>query len=247
MHRYRFFLTGQFNGGTLPLTRSDVHHVRDVLRLAPGSVVDVVETGGTVLAVRIDGVGVSSVEGTVLESRAHAPRLPLVLCPALSKGRKMDLVVQKATELGVERIVPFASERSVVKLEPAKGVERRERWQRIAEEAAKQCGRGSIPQVDAPLEMEGIASVLRHADRAFVLSEETAPPLRTALAGQAGGSIAMVVGPEGGFTDDEVARLDRLGATPVGLGHLTLRTETAAIVACAIAAYEAGWLGGERA
>jgi 16S rRNA (uracil1498-N3)-methyltransferase len=246
MHRQRFFLTGQFNGGTLPLGSTDVHHVRDVLRLGPGALVDVVEAGGRELTVRIDGGDADSVEASIVESRALVPHLPLVLCAALSKGRKMDLVVQKATELGVERIVPFASERSVVKLDPAKGALRRERWQRIAGEAAKQSGRHAIPEVGEPVGLEGILPVLRAADSAYVLWEEATLPLREHLARDPDGSVAVVVGPESGLAASEVDLLEEAGAVPVSLGRLTLRTETAAIAACAIVAYETGWLGGAR-
>lgn len=246
MHRARFFLTRPFSGGTVPLEADDVHHLRDVLRLGPGSVIAAVAPDGAVLELKINAVEASGIEASVIGTDASARSLPLVLCQGVSKGRKMDLVVQKATELGVAKIVPFTSERSVIRFEPARAKDRQERWQRIARESAKQCGRADIPVVNVPVDVEGLGPVLRSSASRVVLSEEAAVTLRAVLGSSSTQATVLVVGPEGGLTADEIERLEGWGATPASLGALTLRTETAAIAAVAIVAYESGSLGGTR-
>lgn len=221
----------------------DVHHMRDVLRLAPGSVVDAVTPDGMVLTVRIETIGPSVAEGTVLTADRPAGRPKLVVCHGVSKGVRVDLVVQKVSELGAARFVPFFCARSVVRLDATKGLERRERWRRVASEAAKQCGRADVMDVAAPIGFDGLEGVLAGGDPAIVLWESATTPLGDVLAEMPGPPGALVIGPEGGLEEREVERLLLWGARAASLGALTLRTETAAIVATAIVGYEAGWLG----
>lgn len=245
MHRHRFFLAAPFAGGELPLSEADLHHLKDVLRIGPGEEIEVVTPEGGVLTVLLAAVGPGAAIGQVISSTDPPARERLVVCQALSKGRKMDLVVQKATELGAAAIVPFVSERSVVRVDPAKAAGRQERWRRVAREAAKQCGRADVPHVDVPVDLEALHSVLA-ADGPIVLHEKASVPLRKVLSKRGHGSLTLVIGPEGGFSDAEVSRFEQWGASVASLGALTLRTETAAIAAMAIAAYELGWLGGTR-
>jgi 16S rRNA (uracil1498-N3)-methyltransferase len=140
--------------------------------------------------------------------------------------------VQKATELGAARIVPFAAERSVVRLDRDRGEERARRWRRIAEEAARQCGRADVPDVAAPLPLDAALATLAPGAVPVVFHPGGAPLAALAAPGPAG--VAAVVGPEGGLTGGEVAACERAGALRAGLGPRVLRAETAAIVAVAL-------------
>jgi 16S rRNA (uracil1498-N3)-methyltransferase len=222
-----FLPPARIAAGRAALTPEARHYLRDVLRLAPGAEVEVFDGEGGAYA----GELLPGLEALALGPRREArPALPLWLLVALAKGEKMDLVVQKATELGATRIVPFEGERSVVRLAAEKGRDRAERWRRIAAEAARQCGRADAPELDAPCAL------------AAALEAVPAPFLRVvfhpggdrlpAEASPAG--AAAVVGPEGGLTDDEVAACEAAGALRVGLGPRVLRAETAAVVAVAL-------------
>jgi 16S rRNA (uracil1498-N3)-methyltransferase len=245
VHTHRFFLAAPFAGGELPLLEADLHHLKDVLRIGPGDEIEAVTPDGGVLTVRLAAVGPGAAVGEVISSAGSPARERLVVCQALSKGRKMDLVVQKATELGAAAIVPFISERSVVRLDPAKAAGRQERWRRVAREAAKQCARADVPHVDVPMDIRALEPRLA-SDSPIVLHEKASVPLRKVLSKRKHGSLTLVIGPEGGFSDAEVSLFEQWGASVASLGALTLRTETAAIAAMAIAAYELGWLGGTK-
>ena len=130
------------------LTEEARHYLRDVLRLAPGAPVELFDGRGGAWEATIEPGFAALALGARREALAAGPAITLLF--ALAKGEKNDLVVQKATELGVARLCPWSAERSVVKLDAAKGRERAERWRRIAEEAARQCGRADVPEVEAP-------------------------------------------------------------------------------------------------
>lgn len=213
------------------LTPEARHYLRDVLRLAPGDEVELFDGRGAAWTARI-GPGF---EALALSGRREAagggPAIHLLL--ALAKGEKVDLVVQKATELGVARLAPFAAERSVVRLEPGKGAERAERWRRIAGEAARQCGRADVPEVAAPAPLAAALAAVPPGFRLLVLHGEGGAPLPSlALAGALG--VAAVVGPEGGLTEAELLACQAAGAARASLGPRTLRAETAAIAVVAL-------------
>jgi 16S rRNA (uracil1498-N3)-methyltransferase len=202
-------------------------YLADVLRLSPGATLEVFDGRGGRYAAEI-GPGF---EWVTLGPREVAPPAPveLALVVALAKGEKMDLVVQKATELGVARILPFGAERSVVRLEPEKGEERAGRWRRIAAEAARQCGRADVPDVAAPAALARALETLPPGTTTFVFH-----PGGGKLEAPAPASVAAVVGPEGGLTDAEVRVCEAAGAARAALGPRVLRAETAAIVAVAL-------------
>jgi 16S rRNA (uracil1498-N3)-methyltransferase len=166
----------------------------------------------------------------------------VVLVQALAKGEKMDLVVQKATELGASRIVPLASERAVVKLQP--GAAKLDRWRRIAQEAARQCGRADVPRIDEPC---GLAEVLRmlrdDPERRGLLLDVEEKSLRLSAAARGVSRLLLAVGPEGGFSPEEHDQARRGGMLPVALGPLVLRTETAGLAALAVLLHVHGDLG----
>ena len=216
-------------------------YLADVLRLAPGTRIEVFDGRGGRYPAEI-GPGF---EWVTLGPREAAPpaSVEITLVVALAKGEKMELVVQKTTELGVARILAFEAERSVVRLEPEKGEERAARWGRIAAEAARQCGRADVPEVSRPLPLAGALAALAPGTRLLVFHPGGAqpapgapPPGDAGLAGEGAGptSLAAVVGPEGGLTDAEVRACEAAGALRSGLGPRVLRAETAAIVAVAL-------------
>ena len=169
----------------------------------------------------------------------------ITLLQSLARGERMDWIVQKTTELGVSRIIPVAAERSVARLSATEAPARRARWEKIAREAARQCGRADVPDIAAPVGLAAALEQTRHADpevAGFALWEGSrGRPLRAALAG-APRSIALLIGPEGGLTEAEVAAAEAAAFQIAGLGPRILRVETAAIVAVALAQSATGGL-----
>lgn len=215
--------------GRAALTPEALHYLRDVLRLQPGAEIEVFDGDGGSYAGRLqlDSQGLALLLGPRREAR---PPLSLWLLAALAKGEKMDLVVQKATELGATAIAPFAAERSVVKLDAGKGEDRAERWRRIAAEAARQCGRADVPAVHAPASLAAALAAVPAGHARFVFHPGGAP---LPASGGAEG-VAAIVGPEGGLTEGEVEAAERAGAVRASLGPRILRAETAALVATAL-------------
>ncbi len=213
------------------LTEAARHYLEDVLRLAPGDAVELFDGRGTAWEARI-GPGFAALElGARREVPLGGPAIHLLF--ALAKGEKNDLVVQKATELGAARLAPWSAERSVVRLDAAKGAERAERWRRIAEEAARQSGRADVPEVAPPAPLANALADVPAGFRLVVLHGEGGAPLGAlGLTGAPG--VAAVVGPEGGLTPEELAACRAAGALHARLGPRTLRAETAAIAVVAL-------------
>ncbi len=247
---HRFFLMGPLaEGEPLPLATSDVHHLRDVLRLETGAQIAVVEPSGEASEVRLTAIGADGVRAAFVQSlpRPDVPRVWLV--QGLAKGEKMDLIVRQATELGVERILPLASERSVVRLDARKAAERVERWRRIAAEAAKQSQQARVPMVAELVDVASLPAGLSMCALMLLAWEEAAdaPSIGAAVAAarpDAADAVAVIVGPEGGFTPQEAAAMVASGARVVSLGPTVLRTETAGVVAPALVLAARGGLGG---
>ena len=224
---------------TLDLPEAAAHHAARVLRLRSGDAVTLFNGQGGEYAARITAIGKHDV--TVAIER-HAPveresPLPVTLVQALSSGERMDLTIQKAVELGVSRIVPVESERSVVRLRGERAAKRVAHWQQVAISACEQCGRNRIPEVRmiSPLDVWLAAEVndtlrwllLPGADKALRDLPRPQKP------------IELLVGPEGGLTDNEVEAARRADYQPLRLGPRVLRTETAA--PALLAALQALW------
>ncbi|GAC1604567.1 MAG: 16S rRNA (uracil(1498)-N(3))-methyltransferase [Myxococcales bacterium] len=229
------------HGGLVRLSADQARYLGVVLRLREGEAVEVFDGAGTRFDARIAGAGVDGLSLRLLgrTSAAPAPGPHLVLAQALSRSDKLDLVIQKATELGAARVIPFAAERSVVRLPEGRGAARAERWRRIAQEAARQCGRADVPAIDAPARWEDLFSCLQ-ADpgmRGVLLDGGTGSADLAQAAHHPGPGPARVliaVGPEGGFSAEEKERARAHGFAAASLGPLTLRTETAGLAALAI-------------
>lgn len=224
--------------GRARLEPADLHHLRDVLRLGPGAPVEVFDGEGGVHDGRLEG------DALVLGPRRDVPppAARVHLAFALARGERSDLAVQKATELGVSRLLPFEAARSVVRLEAARAVDRQRRWQRIATEAARQCGRGDVPEVALPGSLAAALAAIPPGFRLLVFHEGGGEPLR-ALVDRAAPGHAAVVGPEGGLAPEEVEACLAAGGRLATLGPRILRFETAAIAAVALVQHLAGDLG----
>ncbi len=233
-------------GDRVVFDRDETRHITTVLRLGPGDLVVAADGRGRDYTVRIERLG-PGVVGTVVavtDSRAESP-LALTLLQGIPKGDRMEAIVRAATELGVVRVLPVIAERTVVRLEAARWHERARRWQRVAREAAKQCGRAVIPTVEAPRPLpEGLD--LAGADLRLCLWEGDAPPLDAVLAAGLGAprSAAVLVGPEGGLARAEVEQAARRGWRAARLGPRILRCETAGPAVLAVLQARYGDLAG---
>jgi 16S rRNA (uracil1498-N3)-methyltransferase len=222
--------------GKARLQGGEFRHLQRVLRLREGDTVTLFDDAG----IEHQGVIVSlsprvaTVRITASAAPARESPLAVTLYQGVPKGRKMDLIVEKATELGVVSIVPFVSAFGTVSV--VASASKRERWQRIALAAAKQSGRTTIPEIAATLTFPEVLTAAAAMDRALLFFEDAgATPLPAAdTAAPKPATAAVVIGPEGGFSADEVTRALNGGIIVCGLGPRVLRTETAALVATAL-------------
>lgn len=234
----RFFIDpAAIQGQGATLTGADAHHLHKVLRLTTGDHVELFDGRGMVYQARIDGLDPGLVKLTLLAASDTPPdRLAIHLGQAMLKGKKMDLVVQKCTELGVRSLLPYTSQHTKT---PAPGTEKIARWQRIIQESCKQCNQ-PWPPVCRPAQTftELLASATGFELRLICWEQPGAPAL-SGIVGQLAPprSILVLVGPEGGFSPEEVAAALQAGFLPIGLGRRILRAETAAIAVIALLQY----------
>lgn len=254
----RFFLENQVLSDegddvfALRLTAEDAKHAR-VLRLQPGEHIAVIDAVQDYFECEIASMR-DGVEVRIARHEADTELGPqVVLLQGLCKGDKMDMVIRHATELGVSAFVPLACERSVVRLDAKKAASRVQRWRSVAKSAAMQSGQPAVPQVSEPMRPYEAAQVLAGATCVAVCWEEArSTSLRQAIQSgleatgtpAADARVAVCIGPEGGFSEAEVQTLCNANTRsyPVTLGRSILRTETAGIVAPALAIYELGGL-----
>lgn len=217
-----------------------------VLRLKPGETFEVVDERGTKYEVIAECVSCGEVSGRVHATRSVEtdPRLKLTVLQGMPKGRKMDLIIQKSAELGVSNLIPVMTERSVPRAGLAESVARRERWRKISIQATEQSGRGSVMGVHPAMAFAEAVAAVPEASLRILLYEGAMTPLREALGAAKGtpglGNAALLVGPEGGLTFDEVGIAQSHGYMPVSLGPRILRTETVALVVAGILFYAFG-------
>lgn len=245
MHRFKIN-PEDINGEILLVKEREAHHLSKVLRLTSGDKIEAFDNSGAEYTACIESVNSNQVVCRILEVRQtqNEPSLKVFLLQGLPKADKMELVVQKTTELGIHMIIPVRTSRAVVQLEGKKALDRVARWQKIAEEAAKQCGRSLVPKV-APL--VNLAEAVRLLPPGTLLlaayEAETTMGLKEALRGRKPEAVALVVGPEGGFEPQEIKELQAAGALSISLGPRILRTETAGLAALSMILYELGDLG----
>jgi 16S rRNA (uracil1498-N3)-methyltransferase len=229
------------------LSADETRHLRDVLRLKSGDEIYVFDGAGREFQCAIGAIGKDSTQlKLIAEVEPAHPESPLhlTLAIALLKGEKFDLVIQKATELGVQRIVPLATERADVRLRDGQDTSRRvTRWQRIALEAAKQTGRATVPEVTAPMIFSSLTTLTdsRSVIR-LMFSEREGRSLLAAAVLPDGEppEVVALVGPEGGWTNEEIELAGQYGWEIVTLGGRILRAETAAIVVLSLLQHRFG-------
>lgn len=223
---------GQVSDNRVAIEGSDVNHIRNVLRMKPGERLKVSDGGNILYECEILEFAQDTAVCGILSRKEAYAELPskIYLFQGLPKGDKMELIIQKAVELGAAGVIPVASSRAVVKLDGKKEESKRKRWNSIAESAAKQSGRMMIPQVEPVVSFKEAAERMQALTRRLIPyelcggMEETRKQLSLI---QPGDSIGILIGPEGGFEKEEISCAVEHGIVPVTLGGRILRTETA--------------------
>jgi 16S rRNA (uracil1498-N3)-methyltransferase len=237
-----FVSNDQIRGKTALIEGSDVNYLKNVMRLKVGDEITVVDTKSREFSSKITSLDKDSVTAEFYFEKhpMSEPKIQFTLAQGLPRSQKMDMIVQKATELGVYRIIPLVTERSIVKLDEERADSKVERWGKIAKEAAEQSGRLLIPMIDTPKGIKDILSMKTEFDAFIVLWEmEKETSLKTFLRNKpTSGNVLMVIGPEGGLSLSEVDSMKKAGFTTVTIGSRILRTETAAIAVLSMISYE---------
>jgi len=267
---HRFYISPEnWNPGALALTGSEAHHARDVLRVRPGEKVVLFNGQGREITAEIaDFTGEEIRLRRLHEAETPPLRCRIVLGQAIPKGKNMELIVQKAVEIGAAEIAPIISDRTIVQVDSESAAQKQSKWQQIAIEAAKQCGQNWLPRVHTPKKLSEFFSAVEAgvSPAESLVSQPTRLPLQKNIAQfdvrligslqpdaqhlkkiladyssehqHRPGGVLMLVGPEGDFTPAELALARRHGCQPITLGPIILRVETAAIYCLSILSYE---------
>lgn len=241
----RFFVDAADVGEKSVLIRSkeDIKHIRKVLRLKEGDVIEVSDSCQWEYRAEILFCDEDQIEAQILDKQkfAREPEIAVTLFQGIPKQSKMEVIVQKSVELGVRAIVPVFTERTVV-VDKGNFSKKTERWQKISAEAVKQCRRGIIPEIGCAVKFtQMMEEQLKAFDLVlFPYENETGRTIKDCLRNlkEKPQNIALIIGPEGGFSNKEACELKALGAECVSLGKTTLRTETAGPTALAMVMYE---------
>jgi len=259
MQRY-FVEPAQFTGNELVIAGDDAHHISRVMRMAEGDQVIVSDGQSRTVIAEIVSFGNKEVTLVVteeLEQQSEAA-WSVTIAQGLPKGDKMELIVQKCTEIGAAGFIPFESQRVIVQYDRKKEAKRLERWHKIAKEAAEQSHRNVIPTIAEPLSWKQLLSSIASYDLVLFCYERAGAEghgigLKDVLqqykqqwqqAGLVKPAILLIVGPEGGFAESEAEQAQEAGAKLVGLGKRILRAETAGMVGLSCILYESGEMGG---
>jgi 16S rRNA (uracil1498-N3)-methyltransferase len=247
----RFYIPPeQWNLDKLTLEDHEAHHCQDVMRMKEGDRVAVFDGRGHEATAEVAALSKGRVAlKTLQQATTPQPTSDIFLGQAIPKGKNMDIIVEKATELGAVGVIPLISERTIVRLNPDEARDRREKWQRVAVEAAKQCGRNWLPEIRQPLTPKALFDAGEKFDLMLVASlQPDARHLKTVLREMAGDRpvpfgprirrVLVLIGPEGDFTPAEMAIAKSAGCQPITLGPIILRTETAAIYCLSVLSHE---------
>lgn len=245
MHRF-YISPDNWDPRALILRGGEAHHARDVLRMKPGDRLVVFNGRGREVTGEISEVGRDEISVRKLQETETPPlRCRITLGQAIPKGKNMDLIVQKAVEIGAAEIAPLISERTIVDLDAKEAEQKREKWQHIAIEAAKQCGQNWLPTVHLPRKLKDFFAQQPASDLRLIGSlQPDAIHLKKVLADYAEQhrdrpqNVLMMVGPEGDFTPAELALAKSHGCRPITLGPIILRVETASIYCLSVLSYE---------
>lgn len=242
---HRFFLPPDaIREGQVRFPETTARQILHVLRLRPGDMVAVLDGQGILYRVVLKRVDRDAVLGQVIgqEAATGEPKITITLYASLIKGERFEWILQKGTELGVSRFVPMVTERTVVR-DLALSPSRQARWRRIIQEAAEQCGRALLPEVEAPMAFAAACMQAAKADLSLIAwVEEGRRTLADVWGDRQLATLAILIGPEGGFTPDEMERACACGIVPFSMGPRVLRAETAAVVAVTLAMHQAGEL-----
>lgn len=237
------------SGSDFRLTGEESKYIARVLRLVEGEPVIISGANGpeyltTIVAIEKKSV-LLKVEG--IDETSRESKLDITLCQSLPKSKKMDLIIQKCTELGVRRFIPFTSSRSVSRPDKKEGSEKVKRWEKIALEACRQCGRRFIPPVDNVIKFDellrGMSSIDNEKTLKLIPWESEDNKSLKQLSHKEVENIMLLIGPEGGFSGEEVDRAKKAGFIPVSLGSRLLRTETAGFATVSMLQYVWGDMG----
>ncbi|HXX41992.1 MAG TPA: 16S rRNA (uracil(1498)-N(3))-methyltransferase [Chthoniobacterales bacterium] len=256
MHRF-FIPPDKWNPGALVLRESETHHARDVMRLKRGDKAVVFNGRGREITAEIIDLGRDEIRLRKLHETETPPlRCRITLGQAIPKGKNMDLIVQKAVEIGASEIAPLISERTIVDLDPKEAAQKQAKWQQIAIEAAKQCGQNWLPEIARPRKLKdffaGASAAMNPNERRPTRAplqligslQRDARHLKRILAdyqteyGSPPTTVLMLIGPEGDFTPAELSLAKSHGCQPITLGPIILRVETAAIYCLSVLSYE---------
>ncbi|MVO99465.1 16S rRNA (uracil(1498)-N(3))-methyltransferase [Paenibacillus lutrae] len=275
MQRY-FVPAENFGEDTVQITGDDAHHLARVMRAEEGDRCICSDGVGREVLVEVTAVDKNKVEAKIVEILAMTaePAVEVWIAQSLPKGDKMETVIQKGTEIGAARFLPFVSGRTVVQYDAKKEAKRTERWSKIAKEAAEQAHRNRVPAIDPVLSWKNLLQLAAETSGAWICYEkEDGFGIGTAIrryfddaraessgeavhsvrvsGGQEAGLIAeaparllLIIGPEGGFSEQEIKEAEAAGCVSVSLGRRILRTETAAMVGLTCILYESGEMGG---
>jgi 16S rRNA (uracil1498-N3)-methyltransferase len=245
---HRFYISPQnWNPRALALAGAEAHHARDVLRMKEGDKLVLFNGQGREITAEIINLGSDEITLRKLHETETPPlRCRIVIGQAIPKGKNMELIVQKAVEIGAAEIAPIISDRTIVQVDSENAAQKQTKWQQIAIEAAKQCGQNWLPRVHTPRKLgEFFSAVEVSFDLRLIGSlQPDAQHLKKILTdyssdhGDRPRSVMMLVGPEGDFTPAELALARRNGCQPITLGPIILRVETAAIYCLSILSYE---------
>jgi 16S rRNA (uracil1498-N3)-methyltransferase len=245
--RYFFIDPSLVTGPLVSITGSEAHHIKNVLRLKPGDGLKLFDGTGFEYEAAIVSVSAQKVAVEIQrKAKAAAPSgVQIIVAQSFLKEKKMDDLVRNLCELGITQWIPFFSQRSIARPDAKRLAGRSQRWQRIATEAVKQCRRIDTPQIADALSFEEMLDFSQNFDSRIVFWENESSPLtgELALKDNPVKKILLMLGPEGGFTDQEVKLLQDKGFISAGLGPRILRAETATIAAVALVQYLFGDMG----
>lgn len=244
----RFFVDPKLLGQSSAVISGDLcNHLTTVLRLKPGDTIMLADGNGNEAVARITALvkgGVTIGIEPACSTTAAKDTVRITLYQGLPKGEKLDLILQKCTELGVDRLVPFVAERSVARIASEKAASKVQRWERILMEAARQSGRSRLPTISFAADLHSAVQSDRSALKLLIWEGEEEQGLRAVLEQrEKPDSVAIIIGPEGGLTQVEAAIAVTSGFLPITLGRRILRTETAGPAMLAILQYALGDMG----
>ena len=241
----RYFVQEK-NGNQLFLENDDIHHIRNVMRNKIGDLIECIHNKELYIC-KIEDTSSNKVLIVEKKEDNNELNLDITIAIALVKEQKMDLILQKLTEVGVDEIILVQTKRTVVKVDDKKEDKKLERWERIIYEAAKQSKRGKVPTLRGVLTFkEALADMKENDFNIAPYENEKTKSIKQAIKGVNINNIGIFVGPEGGFEETEIEAIEDIGGQSVSLGPRILRTETASLVASSIVLYELSDLGGDE-